>query len=163
MKGSKTQALISIYRLKGRKSAAWTEFLTPPEIAAMRGLPKRKRERAGAVTVAVFRYLFWRVLPFGQPVVIQYMAHPLHKLHPLFGAQVGPGDMLRQIEKLPPFIIIKQLMIIALFRWCRRWCNLQSLLHPLHGGVLIPVRSLRCAWGSMAGLTESSWLCYNHP
>jgi hypothetical protein len=33
------------------------EFLTPPEIAAMLGLPKRKRERAGAVTAAVFRFL----------------------------------------------------------------------------------------------------------
>ncbi len=79
----------------------------------------------------------------GRPAVVQDLAYPFHEIHPHLGAQVGCGELVRQVEELSPFVIVQRFILVVLLHCCRRRCNLppgadkQPLLYSIHGGVVI--------------------------
>jgi len=94
------------------------------------------------------------------PVAVQHLTHFFHQIQGCLEPQVRLCQLRCKTQQLvrPPAGHRK---IDEVSLWPR--ADDAALLDAVHGGVLIPIRSLRCAWVSMAGLTESTWLCYNDP
>jgi hypothetical protein len=62
-----------------------------------------------------------------QRVVIQDPAHLVYQIHPHFGAQVGLGELLCQVQELLPLVIIQGFTAVGLVCHCRRRSDLQPL------------------------------------
>jgi hypothetical protein len=69
--------------------------------------------------------------------VVQDLAHLLDEFHPLFGGQVGIGELVYQVQKLFALVIAQWFAVLAIIRLCRWWSNLQPLLYPLHGSIVV--------------------------
>jgi hypothetical protein len=88
-------------------------------------------------------FLFGGFVLVGRPAVVQDFAYPFHELNPRLWSQVGIGELVRQFEEPPSFVIIQRFIIVALLSCCRRRSNLppggdkQPLLDTLHGRVVI--------------------------